>query len=100
MEVKVFEKSGVPKILESGSVFDVYLVIEVIVDGRVDRDDFLQVSTLSSGRLVSTDFGLTVPPKVHSVRERIANLHHSAVISGGGLDMYSHVQKVVYHIIR
>ena len=43
------------KILKSGSVFDVSLVIEVIVDGRVDRDDFLQVSTLSSGRLVSTD---------------------------------------------
>ena len=39
-------QSGGSKIFESSSAFYVSLRIEVVVDGRVDRDEFLQSSHL------------------------------------------------------
>ena len=35
-----------PEIIESGSAFDVSLMIKVVVDGGMDRDEFLQTSHL------------------------------------------------------
>jgi len=46
-KVTPFKKSGVSEIFESGSAFDISLMIEVIVDGGVDRDEFLRTSYLS-----------------------------------------------------